>query len=444
MTVGDIPHKASPTMAAKESSTADRAMWSAVDAAAAPVSSLVVTAVLVRTLGAEGYGILVIALAVSGLSMAVAPAIAATTTRFVSHARGRKDVRASEAAGVITASLMAVVIVDLVFFGAVLVFRDFLANLVFGSAAVARVDRGNLLLLAVLAMGIQQIDTVLAAAIRGLERFRRQALLEVGSRVVQAACVVAAAWMWSDVEIVLFFQCVTCAGATLLRIAALRAVLPERRVLAMPARSELDAVFRYGGWMWLSAIGGVAFSNADRIIIGHVLGPASAGRFNVCVQIAQLVHYVPSSLFAFSLPAFSRLGAQGGGAREIVQAYRRYRAVIIATAVGVAVPILLWSGHLMALLAGDKVDPGQEQVLALLIVGFLVLACCIAAYFLLLGLGEPRPVSLTMTVSMLVALALMLTLIRQYGLIGAALARVAYSIGTLTLLYQAHEALRRV
>ena len=65
-------------------------------------------AVLVRTLNASDYGILVMALAASGLSMAINPAIAATTTRFVSELSAQPEPGGRTVAAVITVSLMAI------------------------------------------------------------------------------------------------------------------------------------------------------------------------------------------------------------------------------------------------------------------------------------------------------------------------------------------------
>ena len=121
----------------REPVAAMRALWSALDAAATPASTLAILAALVRTLSASDYGILVIAFAASGLSMAVNPAIAATTTKFVSELSGRRDPGGRTVAGVITVSLLAVAAIDLVLFLGTAVFNKPLSQWVFG-APVAR------------------------------------------------------------------------------------------------------------------------------------------------------------------------------------------------------------------------------------------------------------------------------------------------------------------
>src|SRR5580704_15442477 len=164
-----------------EQTATTRALWSAIDAVANPISALVTLGGLVRTLSAPDYGILVIALAASSISMAVNPAIATTTTKFISELAGLRNPRGRTAAGVITTSLIVVIIIDLVLLLGTALFDAPLSHFVFGTADSSHLQ--EVLFLAVLAVGIQQVDVVLAAAIRGLEHFKQQALFEIAFRV---------------------------------------------------------------------------------------------------------------------------------------------------------------------------------------------------------------------------------------------------------------------
>jgi O-antigen/teichoic acid export membrane protein len=431
-------------MSPRQSSAAARALWSGLDAAAYPIATLAMLAGLVRALSPSDYGILVLALAASGLSLAINPAIAATTTRFVSQSAGEPKSGGHSVAGVVTAALLAVTLMDLALLLGTALFREPLARWVFGGAATgAGMDAGNVLWFALLAVGIQQLDAVLAAAIRGLECFARQALIEVLARAALAAVVMWAAWHTRSVAAVLIAQCIVCAVAVLVRAAALRQLLPDRQLFRRAGRAQISSLFKYGGWMWLTALAGVLYTSADRIIVGRSLGVAAAGQFNIYIQLTQLVHFVPSSLFAFSLPAFSRLAAQGGeGARQIGPAYRTYLVVIGATALALALGLLASWPMLLRVFAGGAIRDPQWHVALLLTLNFLVLACNVAPYYLLLALGHTRTVSVITTCGMLVALLLMTALIPRFGMAGAALARLAYGAAALIFLVQAHRILK--
>jgi O-antigen/teichoic acid export membrane protein len=429
--------------AAREPAAATRALWSALDAAATPASTLVTLAVLVRALGASDYGILVIAFAASGLSLAVNPAIAATTTKFVSELSGERQHGGRTVAGVITVSLMTVAAIDLVLLLGTAAFNEPLSLWVFGAALARTQNVGQVLLLAVLAIGLQQIEAVLAAAIRGLERFRRQALIEILSRAALTAVVTYVAWRSRSLEAILIAQCAVYVVSLLVRAVALRQLLPDKQLFELPGWAEARMLFRYSGWMWLTALAGVAYTSADRIIVGRSLGAAAAGQYNIYVQITQLIHFIPSSVFAFSFPAFSRLAARGNAfGNEIGQAYSAYLVAISMAALGIAAAMMLSWPLLLKIFAGAGSASGQFGAPLLLTLNFLLLACNVAPYYLLLALGHVRAVSMITTASMVAALALMTLLIPRYGLQGAALARLAYGIGALMLLRRAHRVLK--
>ena len=419
-----------------------RAFWSGADAAAFPVAALLMTAGLVRCLGARDYGLMVIALAASGLATAISPAIAATTTKFVSHAIGTRERTGRLASRTLTASLLVLTAISACLLAVTAVLRNPLAHGVFGEANSA--SAGDVLLLAIVGMCIQQIDAVLAAALKGLERFKQQALIEMGSRLLSAILVVAAAWHTRDVRVALLAQCAASVGVVAVRSAALRTFMPGARLFARPERPDYAAILGFGGWMWLSAVAGMAYYSVDRIIVGHVLGAVALAQFNIFLQVAQLVHYVPSSVFAFAFPVFSRLSAEGGhGRAEIVHCYRNYVALSIGAALAIAVAIVSLQQPLLQLFAGG-VYAGQQPVLAWLTFAFLLLSCNSIAYYLLLALGRSKQVSLIGTASMLVALVLAVMLVPRYGLYGAAFSRLAYGLGSFGLLARAQHSLRRL
>jgi O-antigen/teichoic acid export membrane protein len=429
----DQPREAAPT---------GRALWSALDAAANPLSLLVMLASLVRTLGAADYGILAIALAASGITMAVNPAIAITTTKFVSELTGQKGSRGQSLAGVVTAALTAVLLIDLVLMSCTALWREPLSNWVFGDCIHFH-GKDAVLLLAMMAVAIQQIDAVVGASIRGLERFRRQALIELGMRGTLTVVVTAVAWRTGSVAAILAAQCVVFAAFMLIRALALRALLPERRLLVYSSRHQVLALLRYGGWMWLSAIAGATYTSGDRIIVGRVLGAAAAGEYSIYVQLTQIIHFVPSNLFAFSLPAFSRLSGAGTALTKIRRAYRSYFVGTCSSALGLALALMACWPYVLRLFGASNLPGGAPSTAVLLLaVNFLLLSVTAVPYYLLLALGKSRLVSLTTSSWMCVSLLLMVVLIPRYGLAGAAAARLAYGFGTVNFIARAQRLLQ--
>jgi O-antigen/teichoic acid export membrane protein len=335
-------------------------------------------------------------------------------------------------------------VIDFVLVASTAIWRRPLAAWIFGDSMQHR-ETENILLLAMVAVGIQQIDGVTGAALRGLEQFRRQAIIELSMRGALAAFVTLVAWRTGSVLAVLAAQCLAYFLFTVLRLLALRKILPGRLLLARSSRQHVLLLFRYGSWMWLSAIAGVTYSSGDRIVIGRVLGSTAAGEYSIYVQLTQMVHFIPSSIFAFSLPAFSRLGASGRNHAEIRYSYRAYSVGINASALGIALALITcWHHVLKVFVSNDLLSAAPPLVVWILTANFLFLAVTAIAYYLLLALGKSRLVSLVTSSWMCVSLLLMVVLIPRYGLAGAAAARFVYALGTAQLLAKAHRFLRLV
>ncbi len=420
---------------------ARRALWSVLDAIATPASALATLAALVRALGASDYGVLVIAMAASGVCLAINPAIAATTTKFVSELSGRPG--RQTVAGVISVALLAVAAIDVTLLLGTALFTRHLRGWLFGAASVDTPHLGLVLWLAVLSMALQQIETVLGGAIRGLERFRRQAAIELLSRATLTVAVIYVAWQSRSLVLILGAQCVVFCISMLVRALALRRVLPHQRLFARPTLAEAGLLIRYGGWMGLTALAGVVYASVDRIIIGRVLGTVAAGAYNIDLQITQLIHFVPASLFAFALPLFSRLAAQETVPyREIGRTFRAYMLGIASTALIVSAAITVSWPLMLSLFAGSNFAAGRSGVVILLILNFLLLACNVGPYYLLIALGQARTVAVITSISTLAALILMAVLIPRYGLFGAAVSRLAYGVGSMMLLPRALRTLK--
>ena len=199
----------------------------------------------------------------------------------------------------------------------------------------------------------------------------------------------------------------------------------------------------FGRWMWLNAIATGAYTSLDRVVVGRILGPAAAGEFFVYVQLSQLVHFIPNSLSTFSFPVFSRLRSQGqvGSIREL---YRRLLGAVAALALVIALTVGLFQHAALGLFTGRVFEDSSHATLDILIGGFFLLALNVAPYYLLLGLGASRRVSVVTAASGAVALAMTFALVPAMGLEGAATARLLYVLGTLTLLERASKALKRL
>jgi O-antigen/teichoic acid export membrane protein len=419
------------------------AIWSALDAVAGPLAALLMAAGLVRVLGTRDYGVIVVALAVSALSAAIIPAIGSTTTRFVAEAVTGKQVTAI--ARIVTAGLIAVFTVDVLLFLAAVVFKAELTRTIFGTkTSESDIPLGPILLLAVSAVCIQQIDGVFSATLKGLEQFKWQSLVEVVMRSLLAISSVAAALVTRNITAVLATYCGVCAVTVAVRVAVLRPLVPRALLMAVPSRTDWSRLLHFGGWMWLTAAAAVAFGTVDRIVVGRVAGPAAAAEYTIYIQLTQLIHFIPLSLFSFCFPVFSKLGVNKETNMPVISAlYKRYFRIALAIALSLGLALLAFRGVILSLFGGPVLHQQDVPAFVLLVAGFVALSLNVLPYCLALGVGSAKFVSLVSTTAMFASLALTLSLTPVYGMEGAALGRLIYGIGAMAFMIRAHTILNR-
>ena len=443
--MGDLAHdrvRTEETLVEEETrKSVGSALWSAIDAAAGPVAALLIAAGLLRALGAKEYGIMVLALAVSSLSTAVNPAVATSTTKFVSELAGSGQ-KLHGVGRIVASSLLAVLAIDVFLVGLTAALSGPLARLVFGPTLAGRGDAPLILLLAVSSICVQQIDAVFAATLRGLERFKREALVEAGVRFVLVGAVVGTGWLTRSVSAALGAYCAVFACSSLVRATAVRLAIGRERLLLRPRERDFSRLINFGAWMWLNAVATIAYSSADRIVVARDVGLAAVAMYSVFVQVAQLTHFIPSSLFSFTYPVFSRMAtaAEGTLLAPIRILYVRYLSAAILTGLAIGTVIVLVRHGLIAAIGGNAFHAQSYDTLMILVLGFALLSVNVVPYCLTLGMGRAKSVSLVTSASMLVAVALTLVMTPWLGLNGAALARLAYGLGALTLLYHAYRA----
>lgn len=414
-----------------------RAVWSGIDALSTPLTSFLVTAGLIRTLGQESYGLLVIALAASTFAMALGTGLGLTTTKLVAERSHDTDPTALPRS--ITASLLATAAFAAIILIAAFLFLDPLTTLVFGpSEATKHEIQRRVLILSAGSIGLLQLEATLSAGFRGLERFRLQAIVETSFRCGIAVTMVLVAWLSKDVVGVLASQCLVLAISVIVRAYTLRRHTPRRKLFVRPRAADFRQLIGYGSWMWINATATATFGTLDRVVIGRLIGSSAAAEYQIYLQLSQLIHYVPTSLFAFSFPTFSRLTTNIGSDPTPVRKLF-FRVLGATTALGMAggVAFIFCRDGFVRILAGDALHTASPISFNILAVTFSALSINVAPYYFLLGSGKVKVTSFITLASGFATLIMTLALVPEYGLAGAALARLSYSAGAMMLTWAA-------
>lgn len=401
---------------------AGRSAWSVAEQFANPVLMLVSTPVLVRSLGADGFGLWMLANTVAALGIASNLGMGAAATRFVASARGAGESQRCEAFGRL--SLGYALLGALVLGGSLAALAPVLAATFFGkmgdpALVEAAIRMGSLVLL------LQQLDLVFSGVMRGMERFAMAARLELAARLLTFLMTVSAALHARAMMPVLW---ALAAGATLslvLKAGVLARLVGWRYVVPAWSGPEARALLGFGWWNWIHGVSSALFQHVDRLLVGSLLGSASLGHYAIGAQLAQLVHALPASAMSVLMPATSRKLATGPGAPLGRLKWMAMAANVMLVA-AVALPLVVFGRWFLGVWVGAEAAAEAGPVLLILVAAYTLLGLNIAPFLMLLGAGHARYISLTNFLGGLASIAATVLLVPSLGLAGAAFARLLY------------------
>lgn len=396
-----------------------------------PLLLFLATPILLNALGEADFGLWLLLASVTGLVTVAGLGMGTATIRFVAHHRGRDEPEAVRAVirHTLAVALAGGCVVGIPLFAAApWIATTVLAKMGEADTVAAILRTGAIVIL------LAQIDSTFASTIRGFERFGTGALLEglLRSGGVLVTVGVAAATR-SIHDLLTATVAVTALGTVV------RAVVVTRMtggVPWLPKWSVADAgdVWRFGGWNGLNTLSSFVVVHLDRLIVGSTLGATALAHYGICIQLGSQIHAIPAAGLAFLLPLYGRRLAAGRSVPDAARVERnRVLVLTVAIATAAAGGLAILGTPILDLWVGPAIREAIEAPFELTILCYFLLALNIGPYFMLLGQGNARLVSLTSLAGSVASVLAALVLIPEFGLAGGIAAKTVYSVCMLGL-----------
>ena len=416
---------------------ATNATWASLEYLFYPLLMLVATPVYLRSLGVVHYGLLVLVTTIVSLSAVGGLGMASATVRFVAAHRGAHN--PPQVVLIVRQTLTLAILGGIAFGGVIAIAAPFLA----AKMSAEMGNQAQVTLALTLGAGtllLNQAEAVFGATLKGFERFGLSAGLDIVFKILSVGVGVVAAILSRSVTLVL-----VCFLAVTILSTAIRAVIASRIAggpvyLPVWQGDTAKEVWSFGAWAWLQGVASAVFSNLDRFVISAALGAAPLAYYGVCVQVASQVHAIPAAAMSILIPLVSR--QIGAGAHENVKRIERLSvAANLAISFTLVVSFLAIGDWFLRLWLGEVIATEVQPLFTWMVLAYGLVSLSIAPYFLLLGRGDARFVSLVGSFGSAISAATAAALIPALGLMGGVLARAAY--GPVLLLYYVRLIRRR-
>lgn len=397
-------------------------IWGSIELFANPLLNLVLVPILFNAYGADGYGGWVYAASTAALGTLGGLGVAGVSTWLVARARIDEN---GETFSSVLRKIHILTIISFVTGGC-------LISLFILITTTMKVPQpasfSQLFVLVPPLYCAQQFDAVMSGVLRGLDKYRELALVEVSGKVI--ACV--AIWVISlnnfGIEIGLAAFGLVCILNAMGKLVVANFNCRTECWREQPLDySQLKSLFNEAKWFWLQGISSVVFSSVDRLIIGSFLGPKLLGTYAIATQIGSVALLFFSGVFQRLVTAAKRVHTKGDGVAARLF-FRKVLTINVIMSIFTTAIVLMSVDFAIALWLGNKSIELPFVNIRYLLLPFLLLTGTVAAHYSLTGFGIFKPVGFLNIVSGSVMLLALVPLVSYFGLRGAAVARGLYAV----------------
>ena len=386
-----------------------------------PLLMLATAPFFIRHLGLPQFGIWMLVLAVIGSSGTLCTGFGDAALKYIATMRGRQDyagvVRIVESSFILNFNFglaLGLVLYLTSPWAASHVFRldQRLAPLFVGAIRI-----GAFVLI------VRSVAFVFISTLRAFENYRFAVQITGFARA--GVIVSALLCVFAGEGIVAIMACFLVGelAALVALVFAVRKVLPAGSTgTYQPIPCDL---LSFGTYTWIQALSGALFSQADRLLVAALLGPAALAYYGICVQAAQPIHGLAAVGLNVLFPHFSARLEQESPLVVAATLWTAVRMNVLCVLL-LASPLLLTSRVILSRWMGSEFAAHSASSLSLVALGFALLAFNIPGHYGLMAWGQVRFLTglnlFCATASLLIAVAL----IPHFGIVGAAIGRLAY------------------
>lgn len=197
-------------------------------------------------------------------------------------------------------------------------------------------------------------------------------------------------------------------------------------------------ILRYSLFAWLSGIGTLLFTQADRILVGIMLGPAAAGAYAICTGVAARLNSLASSATQVLVPFASSYQAHGKNA-EIAKVFLNLLRIIGCLVAVLGIVLIFWSKWILSIWISPEFSLTYNGVFGILILAYALFSMATPGYYIAFGLGRPEVPAILNVGGALLMLIFIGILSPRWGLFGAGVANLAYTAAILVNFYVARQ-----
>ena len=402
---------------------------------------LFVTPVLIRALGRETYGALILFNLLPQIAGQLDLGLVTAGTRAYAQFAARRQF--ADAKRVIWETLAILCAWGALLAVCLVVWQRQIA-------AVLRLDEalhGDRLVftIAAFAIPLALINGAALIPLRAVEQYGRAARIQIVAGLVYWSACTVAAIQGAPFAMLVLLGTVTIAVTSLVLFVSVARDDRKRRATDDPADAVADAAaldvvlvdelsptamrsalrlrpfLSLGAGTFVAQASSLATYHTDKLLVSALISPAAAGAYAICANIANKILLVVASGATYTFPRAARLHATGDH-DAVVRTYVVTTRFVLMVAAAIAVPLIALAPAFLRTWIGADFADAYAPIMQLLVAGYAINASSVVASNVAIGIGQARLPALFALLGGATTIVAVVVLTPPMGAAGAALA----------------------
>lgn len=202
-----------------------------------------------------------------------------------------------------------------------------------------------------------------------------------------------------------------------------RRSLPALSQAPRPNSLAIASLFKLGGWMTVSNIIGPLMVYLDRFLIGAIISMAAVAYYATPYEVVTKLWVLPFSVVGVLFPAFAMNCGQNNN-QYLVRLFDRGQAYLFMAIYPIALIIITFAHEGLTLWLGNDFATNSTVTMQLLMLGVFINSMALIPYTLIQAVGRPDLTAKLHILELPLYIVLLLWLLKNYGIEGAAIAWV--------------------